>query len=121
MKRPDFRRGQLVERFQRTVYFSDSDSLCKTNPKGISSLFRPSELAKADSTSLNDPAECQFVAPNTNSPYLNHFACADVGKTAHYLLRWVSTRGDKGPRSEIPSATICGGAGAHPAGRVMPR
>ncbi|MCC6284495.1 MAG: hypothetical protein IT439_04210 [Phycisphaerales bacterium] len=31
---------------------------------------------------------------------------ADAGKTALYTLRWVSTRGEKGPWSEVASATV---------------
>ncbi len=30
----------------------------------------------------------------------------DGGQTAHYMLRWVSTGGEKGPWSETASATI---------------
>ena len=30
----------------------------------------------------------------------------DVGNTAHYMLRWVATTGEKGPWSETASATI---------------
>lgn len=28
------------------------------------------------------------------------------GQTAHYMLRWVSTGGEKGPWSELVSATV---------------
>ena len=34
------------------------------------------------------------------------FQAADGGKTAVYMLRWVSTRGEKGPWSEIATATV---------------
>ncbi len=30
----------------------------------------------------------------------------DANKIAHYMLRWVNTRGEKGPWSETASATI---------------
>jgi hypothetical protein len=33
-------------------------------------------------------------------------AGADAGKTAHYMLRWVSTTAENGPCSETASATI---------------
>ena len=33
-------------------------------------------------------------------------SAADGGQTAHYMLRWVSTSGEKGPWSETASATI---------------
>lgn len=35
-----------------------------------------------------------------------NFTSANAGKTAYYALRWVSTRGDKGPWSEPTMATI---------------
>ena len=31
---------------------------------------------------------------------------ADAGQAAHYMLRWLSTRGEAGPWSETASATI---------------
>ncbi|MGD9791618.1 MAG: hypothetical protein AB7Q00_12790 [Phycisphaerales bacterium] len=31
---------------------------------------------------------------------------ADGGKTAVYMLRWVNTRGEKGPWSEVTTATV---------------
>jgi hypothetical protein len=41
-----------------------------------------------------------------NTPYLAQYTGAQAGKKAHSMLRWVSTRGDKGPWSETASATI---------------
>ena len=52
--------------------------------------------------------ELEFVTLDTASPYLVEYEAADAGKTAHYMLRWVSTGGDKGPWSETVSATITG-------------
>ena len=34
------------------------------------------------------------------------FPSAEAGKTAYYALRWVSTRGEKGPWSEVCAATV---------------
>lgn len=34
------------------------------------------------------------------------FRAADGGKTAVYMLRWVNTRGEKGPWSEVTTATV---------------
>jgi len=42
------------------------------------------------------------------TPYLAEYPGAQAGKMAHYLLRWASTRGEKGPWSEVTSATIVG-------------
>ncbi len=53
-----------------------------------------------------DPNELSFLAMDTASPYIAEFDGANGGKTAHYMLRWVKTGGDKGPWSETISATI---------------
>ena len=53
-----------------------------------------------------DPTELTFVAIDTRTPYTLDFAGADGGKTAHYMLRWESTRGETGPWSVTASATV---------------
>lgn len=55
-----------------------------------------------------DNAECAYLATDTATPYVNQFGAADAGKTAWYLLRWVSKNGDKGDWSEAVAATING-------------
>ena len=47
-----------------------------------------------------------FLSLDTASPYIAEFDGADGGKTAHYMLRWVKSSGEKGPWSETVSATI---------------
>jgi hypothetical protein len=42
------------------------------------------------------------------SPYVAEFEGRDAGKTAYYVLRWVTTRGEKGLWSETVAATIAG-------------
>jgi hypothetical protein len=55
-----------------------------------------------------DSSQVQFLAMDTATPYVAKYPGADAGKTAHYMLRWVNTCGDKGPWSETVSATIVG-------------
>ena len=50
--------------------------------------------------------ELSFVSLDTASPYIAEYDGSDGGKTAHYMLRWVKSSGDKGPWSETVSATI---------------
>ena len=38
--------------------------------------------------------------------YLAEFSGADGGKPAHYMARWVNSRGEKGPWSETLTVTI---------------
>jgi hypothetical protein len=60
----------------------------------------------------NDPpidnTGCQYLATDTATPYVYTFSGADAGKTAWYLLRWVSNNGDKGDWSEAVGATVNG-------------
>jgi hypothetical protein len=91
------------ERLRHTIHFKDQTAPRKAKPKDVMGCEIWAKIGGAPPT---DPAECQFVALDTNSPYLNQFTGADAGKTVHYLLRWVSTRGGKGPWSETISATI---------------
>ena len=55
-----------------------------------------------------DPGELRYLATDTSTPYLAEYTGADAGKLAHYWLRWVNTRGEKGPWSDSVSGTIPG-------------
>jgi hypothetical protein len=54
------------------------------------------------------PSEYSFVGTVTRSPYEVRHSAEDSGKTAHYILRWVGTRGQPGPWSPPFSAMIWG-------------
>ena len=45
-------------------------------------------------------------ATDTRTPYVAAFDGAGANKVAHYMLRWEFTRGEPGPWSETPGATI---------------
>ena len=49
---------------------------------------------------------CTLASIDTATPYLYEFEPEDAGKTAYWLLRWVSTRGDVGPFGVLVSAKI---------------
>ena len=53
-----------------------------------------------------DPGQLSFLSVDTRTPYTADFTGEDAGQTAHYMLRWVTTTGEKGPWSETASATI---------------
>jgi hypothetical protein len=55
-----------------------------------------------------DPSAYTFLALATASPYTAEFNGANAGKCAYYLLRWFTTRAEKGPWSETVAATIAG-------------
>lgn len=55
-----------------------------------------------------DNKECEYLTTDRATPYLWQFDAEDAGKTAWYLLRWISKNGDKGEWSQAVSATING-------------
>jgi hypothetical protein len=55
-----------------------------------------------------EPTAYQSLGLNTASPFMVTYAGKDIGKMAHYMLRWVGTTGEIGAWSDIISATIVG-------------
>jgi hypothetical protein len=47
-----------------------------------------------------------FLSVSSRGNRKADFTSADKGKTAYYALHWVSTRGEKGPWSEVATATV---------------
>ena len=52
-----------------------------------------------------DPSKLSFLSGDTRTPYVADYPGECGGKTAHYMLRWVATTGERGPWSETASAT----------------
>jgi hypothetical protein len=48
------------------------------------------------------------TAIDTNTPYMNEFDPVQGGSMGHWVARWVNTRGETGPWSDVVSATIPG-------------
>jgi hypothetical protein len=57
-------------------------------------------------TAPTDPSELTYLATDTRTPYTPVYDGADGGKIAHHMLRWVNTRGERGPWSQTVAATI---------------
>jgi hypothetical protein len=60
---------------------------------------------------LNSPGQggsdsYKFLSVSSRGNLQTDFPSAEAGKTAYYALRWVSTRGEKGPWSEVCAATV---------------
>jgi len=92
------------QRLRHVIGFADEGTPSqKSKPAGV---IGAEIWVKIGGAAPVDPGECTFVALDTRTPHTLEFAGADGGKTAHYMLRWVSTRGEKGPWSETVSATI---------------
>ena len=56
--------------------------------------------------SLGDPAAFTFLTMTTRPSFRAEFKAGEGGKTAVYMARWVNTRGEKGPWSEVTTATV---------------
>ena len=49
-----------------------------------------------------------FLAIETRSPYRADFEAPDAGKTVYFAFRWLNTKGQPGPWSQIYDA-VCPG------------
>ncbi len=93
-----------TDRLELTLMYSDvATPTRKARPYGV----RGCEVyvAVADNPPTN-PEDYRFVAFSTRTPELIKFKSDDGGKTANILIRWVNTKGEPGPWSQIISATI---------------
>jgi hypothetical protein len=91
------------QRLQHTISFVDELSpTSKAKPGGVSGC----EVWVKIGTAPADPNELSYLATDTRTPYTAVFEGADGGKMANYMLRWVNTRGERGPWSQTVSATI---------------
>jgi len=95
------------QRLRHKIRFVDeSTPTRRAKPAGIMGCEIWVKVAGQGEAPPADPDELSFVAMDTASPYIVEYDGADGGKTAHYMLRWVKTGGEKGPWSETISATI---------------
>ena len=91
------------QRLRHTIDFTDeSTPTRKAKPAGV---MGAEIWVKIGPTPPVDPSELTFLAVDTRSPYTTDFDGSDGGKQAHYMLRWVNTRGETGPWSETATAT----------------
>jgi hypothetical protein len=54
-------------------------------------------VLRSDGPPPVDPGELTFLAVDTCAPYTRDFDGPQGGKPAHYMLRWVNSRGETGP------------------------
>ena len=90
-------------RLQHTISFVDElTPTSRAKPDGVTGC----EIWVKIGDTPSDPSELKYLATDTRSPYVAEFDGADAGKTAYYMLRWVNSRGERGPWSQTVSATI---------------
>jgi hypothetical protein len=93
-------------RLQHIIDFRDTASpKSKAKPAGVAGC----EIwGKVGSPAPTDISQMAYVATDSGTPYLAEYTGAQAGQMACYWLRWINTRGEKGPWSEPVSATIAG-------------
>ncbi len=53
-----------------------------------------------------NPNAMSLLAIETRMPYRADFDPGDVGKTVYFAVRWLNTRGEKGPSRQSYNAVI---------------
>jgi hypothetical protein len=91
-------------RLQHSIGFADESGHGKGKPEGVHGCEIWIKLGDAP----KDLTELSFVAISTKSPHVREFEVADVGKIAHYRLRWINPRGEEGPWGSEASAIVVG-------------
>lgn len=92
------------DRLEHSIMFSDASTPTrKARPTGCTGA----EIYIAITDHVpQDPSEFHFTALATRTPHVLTFKGEDGGKLAHYLLRWINTKGKTGPWGQVASATI---------------
>ncbi len=95
------------KRLRHTLRYSDeSTPTRRARPPGTIGAEIWVKVVAPGETPPTDPAELTFLQLSTRTPAVAEFPGPDGGKTAHYMVRWLSTRSEAGPWSETASATI---------------
>jgi len=76
-----------------------------TNGQMTKSEDEPRTL-DAIARAIGDPSTFGFLTMTTRPTFRADFKLDEGGKKALYMARWINTRGEKGPWSEICSATV---------------
>jgi hypothetical protein len=95
-----------AERLRHLIEWTDEQTpTSRRRPAGI----RGCEIwVKIGGVPPEDPTDLTFLATATRTRHTAWYPGEHSGKEVHYMLRWVSTRGQAGPWSQTISATIVG-------------
>ena len=95
------------QRLRHKIRFADESTPTKrAKPKGVMGCEIWVKVLAAGDVAPVGGDELSFVFMATASGHTVEYFGDDGGKTAHYMLRWVKSGGQKGPWSETISATI---------------
>lgn len=91
---------------QTTVHFRDIETPnSKAKPDGAHGCQLWFNIGTAPPKNLD---EFDFLALDTQTPYVHMHDMEDAGKTVSYRLRWVNRRDEPGPWSDVITATVTG-------------
>jgi hypothetical protein len=94
--------------FLHTIHYRDEMATGKARPAGVMGCEVWIKVTAHTEPAPTNPGPFTCLGMNTTTPFVHTLSNDDGGKTAYYLLRWVSKDGDKGPWSEILAATVVG-------------
>jgi len=95
------------QRLRHEIRFTDEATpTSRAKPAGVMGCEIWVKVAAVGEGPPASADELSFISMDTASPYIVEYDGKDGGKTAHYMLRWVKSSGEKGPWSETISATI---------------
>jgi len=95
------------QRLRHEIRFTDEATpTSRAKPAGVMGCEIWVKVAATGEAAPSSADELSFISTDTASPYIAEYDGANAGKTAHYMLRWVKSSGEKGPWSETISATI---------------
>ena len=107
---PSSRPLALVESGQRLTHqlrlVDESTPTRRARPAGVLGAEVWVKLVEADQPAPTDPAALTFLTMTTKPSFRAEFKAGEGGKTAVSMARWVNTRGEKGPWSEVTMATV---------------
>lgn len=95
--------ARLTHRLQLT---DESTPTRRGRPPGTVGAEVWVALVDAGGPVPTDPGSLSYLALATRPTLRATFPAGAGGKTAVYMLRWVSTRGERGPWSEVVGATV---------------
>ena len=95
------------KRLRHTLRYADESSPTRrARPRGTLGAEIWVSISAPGEPPPMGPAELTFLQLSTRTPATIELPGEAGGKTAHYMLRWLSTRSEAGPWSETASATI---------------
>jgi hypothetical protein len=93
------------QRLRHTLNFVDETTPnSKGKPEGVTGC----EIWNKVGDAPTGPSQLTYLGTDTRTPYVAEFDESQAGKAAHYMLRWVNSKGETGPWSQTVNATITG-------------